>query len=269
MADTLKTALWFITWKCNYKCPYCWETDRSSPFLPYDKLADAWNRLRPGLLDITGGEPFLQPGFISLLERLDTGGRVAITTNLSQDMMPFVERISPVKVTSMTLSVHPTQAMSLEHFIGRCLLLKHRGFWITVNFVMYPEQMHQAAYYKRRFDELDIRFHVDPYGQQSEKKFQYNEHELQLLSSMAEEDRKGFFSTGVRPVRCSAGLNHLLALPNGDVYRCLSDHINNRGLLGNLFSGVNLNQDMVHCDNYNLCAGCDRDKVTVVDIHQT
>ena len=66
----LKSAIWWTTMACNFKCKYCWEVQaqergefKSVPFRPAQDWLEVWNRLRPQLLDITGGEPFSDAGF--------------------------------------------------------------------------------------------------------------------------------------------------------------------------------------------------------------
>ncbi len=80
----LKSAIWWTTMACNFKCKYCWELQaqergefKSVPFRPAKDWLEVWNRVRPQLLDITGGEPFLMPDFLELLTGLDPTIRVA------------------------------------------------------------------------------------------------------------------------------------------------------------------------------------------------
>ncbi len=85
----LKSAIWWTTMACNFKCKYCWEVQAQElgefqpvPFRPGKDWLEAWNRLRPQLLDITGGEPFLMPDLLDVLTGLDPAIRLAITTCL-------------------------------------------------------------------------------------------------------------------------------------------------------------------------------------------
>lgn len=270
----LKSAVWFITWKCNFRCPYCWEVQRAKhgqikheDFLPSDKLAEGWNRLKPEVLDISGGEPFLQPNFIELLEALDQSITVAITTNLSFDMTKFVQKITPSKVFSMTLSYHPSQNLQFEQFIGRALMLKNRGFNLTVNFVGYPEQMWLTEEIKRRVEAVGLRFHFDPYAQTEFYPYQYTEQEQDELKRQTGSDRQNAFAQVKRPVICSGGFDHITVFPDGKVYRCINDKILKLPPVGDILdTNLKLNSGMTPCADYNTCAGCNRDKVKVEDI---
>ena len=272
---TLKSAVWFLTWKCNNRCPYCWEAQRQArgeftpgDFLPSDTWTGAWNRLVPDVLDITGGEPWLQPGFIEMLDGLDDRIQIAITTNATKDLTEFVQRIRPEKICSMTLSLHPTQRMSRETFIGKCQLLKGRGFPITVNFVAWPEQMWLIPMYKEIFEKLGIRFHVDPYAATPYGLFEFSEHEKDFLRQYVTGDRSYWFGEVEKyAVLCSGGYDHLNVQPNGDAFRCIRDKILNRDKVGNILdSDFSLYPVWTRCEDYYRCVGCDKDKVKVLGL---
>lgn len=269
----LRSAVWFITMQCNNWCPYCWERQRQKrgeftpePFKDYLEWVRGWNRLRPSILDISGGEPFLQPNFMELVEGLHEDIKVAITTNAKCDLTQFAQRISPEKVVSMTLSFHPTSDMNSDIFLGKCLMLKHRGFRITVNFVTYPEQMWLTAGYRGMFEKQGITFHVDPYAQTEYVPFKFTEKEKKFLSFFVGEDRKNALTDEVKPVMCSAGQDHLTVFPDGEAYRCINDKIQGLDSLGNILeSNFKLNINSTYCKDYNKCAGCNRDKVVVTE----
>ena len=271
-AAHLDTAIWFLTWKCNNRCPYCWEVQRQArgefhpeAFKDARVWADAWNRLKPGVLDITGGEPWLQPGFIDLLQDLDDGIRVAITTNASKDLTEFVQKISPEKVVSMTLSLHPTERMHTDLLLGKALLLKNRGFSITVNFVTWPEQMWLIPTFKELFEGHGLRFHVDPYAPTPHYPYTFSETEKDFLRPFIGSDRENWLGNAERyPVLCSGGYGHVNVQPNGDAYRCINDKILEKGRIGNVLDpGFRLYEKWTRCDDYHRCPGCDRDKVQV------
>ena len=268
----LRSAIWFLTFKCNYKCPYCWEVQRQEkgefkpePFIDSSRWVEAWNRIVPQVLDITGGEPFLQPGFIDMIESFDKKIKVAITTNASIDILPFVQRIGPDRVISMTLSFHPTQRMSKELFLGRCLLLKNRGFTITVNLVTWPEQMWLIPMYKELFESNGLRFHVDPYAPTPSSPYSFSNRERDFLKEYVGGDRAHWFGEVEKyPVLCSGGFSHLNVQPNGDAYRCIDDKIYGRNIVGNILDPqFALNRSWTRCDDYYRCPGCDKDKVEV------
>ena len=94
-----------------------WDADKTL-------VLKVWNRLRPQLLDITGGEPFLMPDLVELLTGLDLTIRVAIRSNLSHPLLEFAKHVSPKRVMNVTASFHPmengprTHPMNPEVFVG-------------------------------------------------------------------------------------------------------------------------------------------------------
>lgn len=274
----LKSVVWFITWNCQNHCPYCWERQRQArgefvpeKFIDWKLWADAWNMIAKKngigfIMDISGGEPFLQPGFIDMIHALDEDMRVAITTNLQGNISEFVQRVSPSKVFSMTLSYHPTE-MEFLVFLGKALLLKHRGFKVMVNFVTWPEQMYLIPEIKKTLSEYGLELHIDPYAPTPYAPFDLTNDEKNFLNRFVGTDRN-VQPKDVRPVNCSGGQDHLVVMPNGDAYRCINDSIKKANKIGNILdvSGFNLNTEKTFCENFNVCAGCDKDKVKVEDV---
>jgi len=273
----LKSAVWFLTWKCNFKCAYCWEVQRiikgelqPEPYKDYKEWVNAWNRLKPEILDISGGEPFLQPNFISLINELDPKIKIAITTNLSFDVVDFVQKVDPAKIISLTFSYHPTQKMSREQFAGKVLLVKNRGFSnITVNYVTWPEQIWQIEDNKNYFEKIvGVRFHVDPYAPTPGFPYKYSLVESEYIQKFVEPNRShAFGNEEIFNVACSGGVNHISVEPDGSAYRCIQDKVTHKPKIGNILEEVfNLHDKKTFCDQYHVCPGCDRDKVDITKL---
>jgi len=266
----VKSAVLFITFHCNFQCPYCWERQAQKhgemtavPFIHWEKWLEALNRLDIETLDISGGEPLLQPGICELIGRLNSR-RVAITSNLSFNMTEFIKKIPAHKICSMTASYHPTSELSLELFTGKVLLLREHGIPITVNFVGYPEQMYLIPQIKAHFENLGVRFHVDPYAPTKFNPYHFSAEEQEFLSKYVGSDRKPFDGKREGVKKCSGGVNHLNIQPNGDAYRCIKDKVEGAVPIGNVFSpDFKLNESSTDCKSWWDCPGCDRDKVTV------
>lgn len=275
----LKSAVWFLTMACNYECPYCWEVQfqkegkfKPHPIPPAEKWLEAFNRIKPGVLDITGGEPFLMPNFIWFLENLHSDIRVAITTNLSLHYEEFVKSSAIRKICSITLSYHPSQhakGVRLDDFAQKVLGLKEAGIpSVTVNFVAFPGQVDQLPILAEYFGAKGIRFHVDPFST-NQKGELYTESQKELLAQFIQADRRADAAVEDK-VMCDGGEVHLSIQPDGTAYRCILDKqlefekYQNIAAVGNIFdTAFTLNPGKTFCDQRYRCPGCDKDKVTI------
>lgn len=279
----MKTAVWFTTMKCDLGCHYCWEVqaEKHGMYKPIpvgpsaDKWVEAWNRLEPDLLDITGGEPFLIPWMYDLIDRLNPRTKLAFTSNLTADFTKFVQRFSPEQVINITASWHPSEngsasrANNLYSFTGKALMLKNRGFPVTVNFVSWPEQLWLIEDFKHWFESKGIRFHVDPYSSISFYPFAFSAAEQGHIDRFVSPERTPHPWTVAfgkdYAVSCNGGSEHLSVLPDGSAHRCILEHQLGRNKIGNI-----LDPDFkwaspadTRCDEHWRCPGCDRDKVHV------
>lgn len=283
----LKSAVWFTTMACNYHCHYCWEVqaqDRGEfKAAPWDKTSDrwvaAWNRLKPGILDVTGGEPFLLPWLVDFYERLDPGIQLGMTTNISHDLTQFVQRVPPERFVNITCSWHPSdngtkgQPNNLFLFTGRLMLLAQRGYPVCVNYVAWPEQLWLIDFFRDWFQSRGVRFHVDPYSSIAYYPFEMSEREEAYVRKHTGPDREPHEWTRQYgkdyQVDCSGGIDHISVQPDGSAWRCILDRQLMINPLGNILDeSFTLLDTPLPCDEHWRCPGCDRDKVSVNFIQQ-
>ena len=262
----VRKAVWWITLRCNLKCPYCTAEQVRDPLLDYPieptaKWIDAWNRIDGDvLIDISGGEPFLQPDFVDLIVNLDSSKKVAITTNLTYDMTRFAQSVSPEKCVCVTASLHLTSGMNIEYFTGKLLLLKHRGFDVGVNFVAFPEQLWIIDRLRDWFSEFGLRFHVDPYMPGPVYPYNPSGMEKRFLECRTGSDRDDYHSEAVKDYLCDAGTNYFVVSPNGQVSPCVGRLYSTDNAMGNIFDAdfKLLGRPLVCRRKF--CSGCDADK---------
>lgn len=268
---------------CNFKCKYCWEVQaqergefKPEPFLPWERWLEAWTRLSPEFLDITGGEPFLHGvGLVNLLKHLPKSIKVSITSNLSHSLLEFVKVATPAQVHSITASFHPAEngtkanPMNPEIFIGRIKFLEEFGFQVTANIVAWPEQLWLIPHWVEMFKAQGIRWHIDPYQSIAYYPWEYTENEKNLLRSYMTDNR----AWGLDPkpdgkvVKCSGGVSHISVQPNGDAWRCILERQQLINPLGNVFDvGFKPWGEELTCLQSWQCPACDRDKVTIVQL---
>lgn len=252
--------VWVESHYCNYKCPYCsiHKLDKCVA-IDWNKWVERLNSLNPQVIDITGGEPFLNPHMIDIIKGLNC--KVGLTTNMSRDLTRLAQEVSPDKLFSITASYHPTQNINRDWFTGKIVMLMQRGFHVTVNFVAYPEQMYLIPSLQAYFQAFGIPFHVDPYAEDKDYPYTFNEREKSFLRPFTAQNRLHKIDNPISTIMCSAGMDYLNIHPDGTVYRCMTNCLSNYGSMGNLFDeGFKINTDMELCDHFGLCGGCDMDK---------
>ncbi len=248
---------WDITYKCNYKCSYCIYTrgDNSKELIKDKPISvDVWLRIwrnvynRYGSCEIhfAGGEPFVYPGFMDLIDNLSDIHTLEFSTNLFWDPADFIRRIDPGRAR-IGVSFHP-EFSDLDIFLSKALKLKEAGFEIWVNYVAYPPQMYEMENIKNKFfDQYGITINILPYkGRYEDKEYPegYTQQEIDYLKSFGTnvvtpkilestsetkqiEQQNGRF--------CRMGQMYAKIRPDGEVFVCCAS---NALRLGNIIKGT-------------------------------
>ena len=257
---TLKSCVFWVTYKCNFTCPYCREWRKAEKYPKEASVEDWLNFFRmfkdPIIIDFTGGEPFCYPNFQELVEKMPPQHKLAITTNLS---LMDVDHFPVHKFFSITLSFHPSQLhkFTFQEFLAKAIKLKRRvNIPITVNFVAWKPQMEDIPMLKTIFEGLGFRFHVDPDGYAT-----YTPQEIEYLKQFITDQRwcKGDQEKEKqweKPRLCTAGMEHIHLFPDGTIKRCYWGET-----LGTI-RNPQLYTEPKPC-NTKGCAGCDYDKVRI------
>ena len=132
-----KVQVKFIEWQvhnvCNYSCSFCtprhrggdkrWNTLEDSKLI-VDKIAKACEGY-PFWIQITGGEPTLQPDILELFQYIkDKGGYTSIISNGSRTIRWWTELRDKKLLDLVNLTYHPEQTSDIEH-IKNILQLFH------------------------------------------------------------------------------------------------------------------------------------------------
>jgi MoaA/NifB/PqqE/SkfB family radical SAM enzyme len=139
---------WHLLNTCNYRCSYCFFSPEILGQALPPTTAEDWQRGfdRTGLtwlLNLTGGEPTVYPGFAELCVGLTKRHFISMNTNLSRpSILAFADRVDPGRVNFINAGLHYVERMErkgLETFIRHHNHLRDRGFPIFVSIVATPE----------------------------------------------------------------------------------------------------------------------------------
>ncbi len=273
-----KIAMWLINMECNFNCPYCFYEDSQRSLkqrmacMIMEKIP-ALNIYKTRVVSpeeaekffnkenyrwwiiISGGEPFIYPNFIEIVQRLSKNHLITIGTNLSLPVDEFIKKIKPDNIRSFYASLHlgerERKGLSAEEFLTKAILLKNAGFNVEVNYVMYPPLISRFKETYEKFKQQGIEVEAKVFrGKYQGKEYpqSYTDEERKMFYDLipSEVDRAAsFHNLSFKGVPCSAGLRLVRINPDGSVTRCPHDHEK----LGNIFTQkLNLHKKPKKCD---------------------
>lgn len=175
----IRSINWMIGRRCNYDCTYCspHQHDAVSPWLDLDLARDFVHRMheRSQKLGIklsysfTGGEPFLDPGFLHLLrlvKDLETTAQIVATTNGSLSLQTY--QTASQLLDNISFSLHLERSVqeldNTIHKIGQIT-----NCFINVILMFLPGRLQQTKMLKQHLERAGIphvvraiRRNVDP-----------------------------------------------------------------------------------------------------------
>jgi len=256
-------ALWNITRACNFRCKYCCSSSKNMHSRPVDaqKLCKVLGEhSKKCTVHMSGGEPFIYPGFIGICRELTKEFQIKINSNLSLNaqVREFSNTVNPDKVDLIHATFHIEETKRLGNindFIENVLLLKKRGFKLLVRSVLHPTLIERFQRDRKYFDSRGIKLVPKPF------KGIY----LGKLYPKAYSDSvKNFFLNNVssstfypycfKGINCMAGKAFIHIDANGVITRCVDDFV----VLGDIYDGFKLIDTATPCRSYRCnCFGYD------------
>lgn len=258
----------FLTMRCNLNCSFCLNSiDKSRDFnrskfkeLSGEQWVKALNRLksRPDLpITFSGGEPFLHPDFIYILNNLKTDLKIDILTNLNwgeAGIQKFIREVNPERIkrdapyASIRVSYHPEQMGDGAKLVESVKKLQDAGFSIGIWSVLYPNPEQLSAINQMQFlcKKHGIDFRLKEYT---------GRYKGELYGNYSKYPG-AIFNNDLKKCQCKT--SELLIGPNGNVYKCHRDTFNEEFPLGNITApDFKIESKYRECSKYGECHPCD------------
>lgn len=229
----------YPTLECNLRCSYCvnefWpEMDKKNTYeqLPAEAWIDIINKLGRDVI-FTGGEPFLYPDLIKVINNISPKLKIKIYTNFMWDSEEFIREVN--RQVEFYGSYHPCSGKP-EKFLENINKLRSASkFNGSIHGILYEKQskfMHKSA---------------DTF-KKSEWNLELDDDQYEIFEGSSKKFRKR--------VQCMS--KSILIAPDGIRYQCVSKMVRKVGGHENLvhkkFKGPSISQE---CFDYGYCAPCD------------
>ncbi len=230
----------YPTLRCNLNCTYCVHSHNlpassadKYQLLPWQKWAEFINQAGKNVI-FTGGEPFLYPDFVKLLNAISAGIKVKIYSNFGADMQDYIKNCQRPVIFFGTY--HPASG-PVGKFIETINALRAAGkFQGSIHMVGWAKQLDYITKAQEEFTRHNWYVYID------------DDQYLQDDSSGMKFKKK---------VRCTRRI-YLLA-PDGRRYLCISKLLRQKDALGNVLeTGLGVDQVAMECQEYGYCNPCDK-----------
>lgn len=230
----------YPTLRCNLNCTYCVHSHNlpesladTYQLVPWTKWAEFINKTGKNVI-FTGGEPFLYPDMVKLLNAISPAIKVKIYSNFSADMQDYIKNCQH-QVTFFG-TYHPASG-PVEKFIKTITALRAAGkFAGSIHMVGWTKQLEFVTRAKAEFTRQQWYVYID------------DDQYLQDDSSCMKFKKM---------VTCTRRI-YLIA-PDGRRFICVSKMLRQQDALGNVLeTGLGADQVSMVCQDYGYCNPCDK-----------
>ena len=162
---------WILGKRCNYACSYCPPTshDNYSAHIPKEKIFNFIDQLETHTsnlgkkfkITITGGEPFVHPKFMDILEYLKSKGTLTQLVVLTNGSLPLdMYKRSSKFITNLTVSLHMEQGdKTINGTVNKILALnKIKDWFLNVNLMALPGKFEIVKDIIEKFKDNNVKF---------------------------------------------------------------------------------------------------------------
>jgi MoaA/NifB/PqqE/SkfB family radical SAM enzyme len=223
---------WNINTTCNYRCSYCtqrflddrkrWLRDGPAFLRGFGALDGRWE------VKISGGEPFLHPNLLEIVEGLrDLGHLVSVVTNFSasrEKLRAFLDAAGEqLRVFSASLHLeYVGEPAEIEGFIDKAVWVQEQlTGCATLNVTSVATRAHlpRLEAVARSFISRGLRFKVQPEKQDREV-IRYTEEEKELILRLGGHNGLGEVAPSFKGRPCWAGARSFTLDDRGHAWRC-------------------------------------------------
>lgn len=259
---------WNMNTLCNYRCSYCTQRfldDRKRWAQDIPAFLESFGALPsstgvPWEVKLSGGEPFLHPRFVDVVAGLVARDlTVSVVTNFSLDdvAMAFLEAAGE-KLRVFSASLH-LEFADVDAFIARAAAVTRKlaeggnaqsSFVVTC--VATAQNLGRLEVLKQRFDDVGVRFKVQP-EKQGREIVSYDEAGTALLYRLGGHNGTGHIAHDFGGQPCWSGSRYFIVDDVGEAYRCYPARRYRVERLGNVVDGsLDLYQAATPC-RYRTC----------------
>lgn len=259
---------WNMNTTCNYRCSYCtqrflddrhrWAADVPAFLNAFGALPQASGV--PWEVKLSGGEPFLHPGFVDVVRGLaERDLSVSVVTNFSRDddvIDAFLTAAGPkLRVLSCSLHLEFLPGDKLEAFIQKAARTQQKlqaPSSLVVTCVATQQTMPQLLSLAERFAAVGVRFKVQPEKQDREI-VAYDDDGKALLYRLGGHNGTGHIAHDFGGQPCWSGARYFIVDDRGEAWRCYPARRYRVQRLGNVVDGTFVLMDAASPCLYRTC----------------
>lgn len=225
-----------LTYNCNLNCIFCFQNNNNNNNKSYLKLKDFKIILRKikkfntiKFIELTGGEPFLNPDILEIMELIGDDFQLEITSNGILINKQIIEKLKKVNLSNIKISVNAATPETyfkvngknyFERVLDNIRLLVKNHIPVTISYVVNKLNLHEIKKAENLFKELGVNIVFTPFLIENIYNKNLSNKSIRLSPQEILENYKTLKITKSLP-SCSALRKNIFIDPMGDVYPCI------------------------------------------------